>query len=83
MKRYRPKLALLIVAPLVLSSVELGCATQLQEFEPSRVAPASAPASPQPPEGIQMSPVGPDTVKIAQAIVAHEVQSTWARVDGP
>jgi uncharacterized membrane protein YgcG len=56
MKRYRPKLALLIVAPLVLSSVELGCATQLQEFEPSRVAPASAPASPQPPEGTQMSP---------------------------
>jgi hypothetical protein len=27
--------------------------------------------------------LGPDTVKIAQAIVAHEVQSTWARVDGP
>jgi hypothetical protein len=56
MKQYRQKLVLLICAPLILSSMQLGCATQLPELEPSQSARASPPESPEPAESALMSP---------------------------
>jgi uncharacterized membrane protein YgcG len=53
MKQYRRKSALFICATLILVS---GCATQLPEFEPSQMAQASAPVSPEPAEGVALSP---------------------------
>ena len=56
MKQYRRKLPLVICVPLILSSAQLGCATQLPEFEPSQLAQASPTASPEPAESALMSP---------------------------
>jgi uncharacterized membrane protein YgcG len=56
MKQYRQKSALFSCATLILISMQFGCATQLPEFQPSELAQASPPASPEPAESAPMSP---------------------------